>query len=99
MRANFQPAVYMMANRKSGAIYTGVTANLAKRVWDHKQGVVEGFTRKFGCKSLVWFELHSTMEHAIAREKQIKSGSRKKKVALIETDNPDWFDRFAELNQ
>ena len=99
MRNNFQPAVYMIANRKNGAIYTGVTSNLAKRIWDHKQGAVDGFTRRYGCKLLVWFELHSTMEAAILHEKQIKGGSRKRKVALIEGDNPDWFDRFVELNR
>lgn len=99
MRPNFQPAVYMMANRKNGAIYTGVTSDLQKRAWQHKEGQIDGFSRQYGCKSLVWFEFHATMELAINREKQIKGGSRKKKIALIEATNPDWFDRFAELNQ
>ncbi len=98
MRQNFQPAVYIMANRKNGAIYTGVTSDLPKRAWEHRESQTEGFTRRYGCKLLVWFEFHSTMEAAIAREKQIKGGSRKRKIALIEADNPDWFDRFAELN-
>jgi putative endonuclease len=96
--SDFQPAVYMMANDKSGTIYVGVTSDLAGRAWQHREGVVEGFTRRYGCKRLVWFELHATMEHAIAREKQIKGGSRAKKVALIEAANPEWRDLFFDLN-
>jgi putative endonuclease len=94
----FQPAVYMMANHKSGTIYAGVTSNLHQRAWQHREGVVPGFTSRYGCKRLVWFELHATMEHAIAREKQIKGGSRAKKIALIEAMNPLWRDLFFELN-
>ncbi|RIV92770.1 GIY-YIG nuclease family protein [Aurantiacibacter xanthus] len=86
-----------MANRKHGAIYTGVTSDLQRRVWQHREGMVDGFTRKYGCKLLVWFELHATMELAILREQQIKGGSRKKKVALIEEDNPDWFDLWHKM--
>jgi putative endonuclease len=93
----FQPAVYMMANHKSGTIYVGVTSNLPQRAWQHREGIVAGFTKKYGCKRLVWFELHATMEHAIAREKQIKGGSRAKKIALIEAVNPEWRDLFFEL--
>ena len=89
----------MMANRKNGAIYTGVTSDLPQRAWQHREGQVDGFTQKYGCKLLVWFEFHSTMAYAIQREKLLKSGSRKKKIALIEAINPDWFDRFSELNQ
>ncbi|KPF64461.1 GIY-YIG nuclease family protein [Porphyrobacter sp. AAP60] len=95
---NFQPAVYLMANHKGGTIYVGVTSDLSKRAWQHREGVVEGFTSRYGCKRLVWFELHSTMEHAISREKQIKGGSRKDKIALIEAGNPDWRDLFFGLN-
>ena len=98
MQPNFQPSVYLVANRRNGAIYTGVTSDLAKRIWQHRQGEVDGFTKRYGCKSLVWYELHATMEYAIAREKQIKAGSRRKKVALIEAANPDWRDLFGELN-
>jgi putative endonuclease len=94
----FQPAVYIMANHKSGTLYTGVTSDLPQRVWQHREGIVEGFTSKHNCKRLVWFELHATMDHAIAREKQIKGGSRKAKIALIETKNPEWRDLFFELN-
>jgi putative endonuclease len=94
----FQPSVYIMANHKNGTIYVGVTSDLPKRAWQHREGVVEGFTKKYGCKRLVWFELHSTMEHAIMREKQLKGGSRAKKIALIEAINPEWRDLFFELN-
>ena len=96
--SNFQPAVYIMANHKSGTLYVGVTSDLPKRVWQHREGQVEGFTKRYGCKRLVWFELHSTMDGAITREKQIKGGSRKAKVAHIEASNPDWSDLFFELN-
>jgi putative endonuclease len=92
-----QPAVYIMANRKNGAIYTGVTSDLPKRVWQHREGVADGFTKRYGCKMLVWFELHETMESAILREKQIKGGSRKTKLALIVETNPNWHDLYAEI--
>ena len=97
MQRNFQPAVYIVANKRNGAIYTGVTSDLPKRTWEHREGVVEGFTKRYGCKLLVWYELHSTMEYAIAREKQVKAGSRKKKLALIEAQNPQWRDLFDDL--
>ena len=97
MKRDFQPAVYIVANRRNGAIYVGVTSNLLERIWQHREGVVDGFTKRYDCKLLVWFELHSTMEYAIAREKQLKGGSRKKKLALIEADNPLWRDLYAEI--
>ena len=97
MKRDFQPAVYIVANKRNGAIYTGVTSDLPKRTWEHREGVVEGFTKRYGCKLLVWYELHSTMEYAIAREKQVKAGSRKKKLALIEAQYPQWRDLFAEI--
>ena len=96
-RPDFRPAVYIMANHKSGTVYVGVTSDLPKRAWQHREGMVEGFTAKYNCKRLVWFELHSTMEHAITREKKIKGGSRKAKIALIEASNPDWRDLFFDL--
>jgi len=99
MHANFQPAVYLMANRKQGALYAGVTSDLPKRVWQHREGVAEGFTKRYGCKRLVWFELHSTMEYAILRERQIKAGSRRKKIALIEEANPEWRDLYFEITR
>ena len=84
---NKQPAVYIMASGRNGTLYTGVTSNLPQRVWQHRTGVVGGFTKRYGCKRLVWYELHSTMPEAIAREKQIKAGSRKRKLVLIEALN------------
>ncbi|WP_298284722.1 GIY-YIG nuclease family protein [Novosphingobium sp.] len=97
MQREFQPAVYIMASQRNGTLYVGVTSKLPQRVWQHREGIVEGFTARHGCKHLVWFELHATMEYAIAREKQIKGGSRKRKLALIEDRNPLWRDLFAEI--
>lgn len=97
MKYNFQPAVYIMASRRNGTMYIGVTSDLPRRIWQHREGVTEGFTKRYGCKLLVWYELHSTMESAILREKQMKAGSRKKKLALIEQDNPQWKDLFEEI--
>ena len=91
-----QPAVYIMANCRNGTVYTGVTSDLAGRVWQHKSGTV-GFTARYRCKTLVWFELHGEMLAAIAREKQIKAGSRKKKLALIEAANPEWLDLYEDI--
>jgi putative endonuclease len=92
-----QPAVYIVANRKKGTIYTGVTSDLVARVWQHREGVNRGFTSRYECKRLVWFELHGDMPTAIAREKQIKGGSRQKKINLIEAVNPDWHDLYRDI--
>jgi putative endonuclease len=92
-----QPAVYMMANRRNGTLYIGVTSNLPQRISQHRAGIIRGFTKQYGCKLLVWCEVHETMYSAITREKQIKAGSRKKKLALIETMNPSWRDLFEEM--
>jgi putative endonuclease len=92
-----QPAVYIMASQRNGTIYTGVTSNLQARNFIHKSGEVDGFSARHGCKLLVWYEMHETMEYAILREKQIKAGSRKKKLALIEKDNPEWRDLTQQL--
>ena len=91
-----QPAVYIMASRRNGTLYTGVTSDLVQRVWQHKEGKV-GFTSRYLCKLLVWYEIHEEMLPAIAREKQIKAGSRRKKVALIETMNADWADLYESI--
>ncbi len=80
--------------QKNGILYTGVTSNLIQRVYQHKEGIVDGFTKKYDCKILVWYEMHSTMENAIFREKQIKGGSRPKKIALIEAMNLEWKDLY-----
>ena len=92
-----QPAVYIMANRRNGTLYTGVTSSLIHRVWQHREGVTSGFTKRYGCKLLVWYELHAIMPDAIAREKQIKAGSRADKLRLIETMNPDWHDLYRDI--
>ena len=86
------PAIYIMANKQYGTIYTGVTSNLLQRDWQHKNKTADGFTKKYGCTLLVYYEACDTMEQAILREKQIKGGSRKKKIALIESMNPNWDD-------
>jgi predicted GIY-YIG superfamily endonuclease len=92
-----QPAVYIMASRRNGTLYTGVTSQLIKRVWEHRTGIVGGFTKRYGCKLLVWYEVFETMEQAILREKQIKAGSRMKKVKLIERMNPEWRDLWFDI--
>jgi putative endonuclease len=91
-----QPAVYIMASRRNGTLYTGVTSDLSKRVWQHKNGTI-GFTSRYGCKILVWYEVGGSMEWAILREKQIKAGSRNKKLVLIETLNPEWRDLYESI--
>lgn len=87
----------MMASAKNGTLYTGVTSDLIKRVWEHKQNVVDGFTKKYHVHQLVYFELGDDMAAVIAREKQIKAGSRAKKIALIELKNPMWLDLYHAL--
>ncbi|MCX7352759.1 MAG: GIY-YIG nuclease family protein [Proteobacteria bacterium] len=89
-----QPAVYIMATTQNGTIYTGVTSNLVKRAYEHRNGLISGFTKDHGCKLLVFFELHETMESAIVREKQVKNYSRKKKLKLIEKMNLQWLDLY-----
>jgi putative endonuclease len=91
------PCVYILANKKNGTLYTGVTSNLIQRIWQHKEGVADGFTKKYGIKLLSWYEVNATMENAIMREKQIKGGSRKNKLMLIEAKNPDWKDLYPEI--
>ena len=86
-----------MASKRNGTLYVGVTSDLTKRAHEHREGLVPGFSSKYGCKILVWYEQHATMVDAITREKQIKAGNRKKKLALIEALNPDWDDLYATL--
>ena len=97
MTSEKRPCVYIMANKQNGTIYTGVTSDLPQRAWQHREGIVDGFTKQYGCKLLVWFERHATMESAILREKQIKAGNRKMKLALIESINPTWRDLFDDI--
>ena len=91
------PAVYIVASGRNGTLYTGVTSDLPQRAWQHREGVADGFTKRHGCKMLVWYEMAGTMEAAIMREKQIKAGSRTKKLALIEGMNPQWRDLFGDI--
>ena len=86
-----------MASRRNGTLYTGVTSDLAARVSQHKLGIRDGFTKKYSCKMLVYYESHEEMTDAISREKQIKAGSRKKKLSLIEKENPGWRDLFEDI--
>ena len=92
-----QPCVYLLASKRNGTLYTGVTSNLVKRVWEHKQHVVEGFTKKYGVDLLVWYEIHETMESAIRREKAIKNWKRTWKVKVIEVMNPQWRDLYSGI--
>ena len=89
--------VYIMASGKNRTIYTGVTSDLAKRVWEHREGVVAGFTKKYGCKLLVWFEAHEDLQEARRRELQIKEWKRAWKIRLIEEQNLDWDDLYPSL--
>lgn len=92
-----QPAVYILSNRHQGTLYTGVTSDLVQRIYQHKNNVTQGFTARYRCKNLVYYEQHSTMDNAISREKQIKSWRREKKVRLIEDFNPNWEDLYNVL--
>ena len=94
---NRQPAVYIMTNKKNTTLYTGVTSNLPERVWQHKQKLVDGFTKKYNIITLVYYEYYNDMRDALEREKQIKGGSRKKKIILIESINPNWNDLSNDL--
>jgi putative endonuclease len=89
-----QPAIYIMASKKNGTLYVGVTSDIVRRVYEHKNSVAPGFTQKYGCKIFVYYESLEDMSSAIIREKQIKSGSRKKKISLIESINPRWNDLY-----
>jgi putative endonuclease len=92
-----QPAVYILASQRNGTLYVGVTSNLLKRIYEHRNKIAPGFTARYGCTMLVYFELQTEMTTAIAREKQIKSGSRAKKLALIEAANPMWRDLYDDI--
>ena len=94
-----QFAVYLMASRRNGTLYAGVTANLAERALAHREKRGAAFTRRHGVSRLVWYELHDTADAAITREKQIKRWKRAWKLRLIEERNPDWRDLFDELSQ
>jgi putative endonuclease len=92
-----QPCVYLLASQRNGTLYIGVTSDLIKRVWEHKQDCVEGFTKKYGVHDLVWFEQHEDMPTAIVREKTLKEWKRAWKLELIEKMNPEWKDLYEDL--
>jgi putative endonuclease len=92
-----KPAIYIITNKRNGTIYTGVTSNLIQRITQHRKGEISGFTSDYNCKMLVYYELFDSMLNAIAREKQIKAGSRIKKLALIESINPLWQDLYEQI--
>ncbi len=91
------PCVYILASKTNGTLYTGVTSNLLKRIWEHKNNLVEGFTSKYDVHTLVWYEVHETMESAIQREKAIKNWKRDWKIKVIEDMNPGWCDLYGSL--
>jgi len=92
-----QPCVYMLAGKRNGTLYIGVTSDLIKRVYLHRMELVEGFSKRYGIHDLVWYEVHETMESAIQREKQLKNWSRQAKITLLERTNPDWHDLWMDL--
>ena len=89
--------VYIMASGRNGTLYIGVTSDLVKRVHEHQVGGADGFTKRYGCKTLVWFEVHDRIDAAILREKQMKEWRRAWKLREIEAANPDWNDLFPSL--
>jgi putative endonuclease len=91
--------VYIMASQRNGTLYIGVTSDLPKRVWQHREGVIKGFTKEYGAKNLVWYEVHENAISAIAREKHIKKWNRMWKLSLIEKMNPEWRDLYRDICQ
>lgn len=91
------PCAYILASKRNGTLYTGVTSDLIKRVWEHKQEVVKGFTSKHHIHMLVWYELHESMISAIEREKSIKNWTRQDKLKLIESTNSEWVDLYSNI--
>ena len=89
--------VYILCSKRNGTLYVGVTSDLIKRVYEHKNKLVDGFTKKYNVDNLVWYEIHETAETAITREKQIKKWKRDWKLQLIEENNPDWKDLYETI--
>jgi len=92
-----QPAVYILASKQNGTLYIGVTGDLTKRAWEHKNDLVDGFTKKYRVHRLVYYETHADMLSAITREKQLKKWNRAWKLELIEEKNPEWKDLWHEI--
>ncbi len=99
MTSEKQYFVYILASKKHGTLYIGVTRDLIKRIWEHKEELVEGFTKKYSVHKLVWYEVHQEIEAAIVREKRLKAWKRDWKIRLIEDDNPEWQDLSLNLTQ
>lgn len=91
------PFVYILASKKNGTLYVGVTSKPLKRIFEHKEGAVDGFTKEYGVKDLVYYEVHESMEEAIKREKRLKEWQRAWKIVLIEDFNPEWKDLYDEI--
>ena len=91
------PCVYILASRRNGTLYVGVTSDLVQRVWQHKNDLADGFTKRYGVHRLMWYEVHECMESAIVREKAIKKWNRAWKIELIEEGNPGWVDLYEEV--
>ena len=92
------PCVYILANKPYGTLYIGVTSNLVRRVWEHKNDFVAGYTRRYRVHRLIWHEVHESMESAISREKALKKWNRAWKIELIEKSNPKWIDLYEEIS-
>ncbi len=92
-----QPCVYILASKRNGTLYVGVTSDLIRRVWQHKNNATGGFTKRYGVHTLVWYESHETMESAITHEKRLKNWPRTRKLSLIEAGNPNWCDLYEDL--
>lgn len=91
--------IYIVASKRNGTIYLGVTSDLPQRIWQHREGLIDGFSKKYGCTRLVWFEHYPNLHDARAREAQLKKWKRAWKLELIEKDNPDWRDLWFDLNR
>ena len=94
-----QPALYILTSKRNGTLYVGVTSNLVRRIWQHRNNQAEGFSQRYNVHQLVHFELHQCMEQAITRGKQIKKWNRKWKLRLVQKDNPEWIDLWEEIIQ
>lgn len=92
--ASKQPAVYILASKINGTLYIGVTSDVTKRIWEHKNNLVKGFTKRYNVHNLVWYEMHDNMASAIEREKKLKEWKRAWKLELIESSNPNWNDLY-----
>jgi putative endonuclease len=92
-----QPTVYILASKRNGTLYIGVTSGLFKRLWEHKNNMVAGFTKRYNVHQLVWYEIHESMESAILREERLKDWKRSWKLKLIESTNPDWHDLYDSI--